>query len=88
MPVREELELYEMTELEARLLEAVRSSPEGASLVHLAEKLKIAPVVAGRVARSLVDMGKVRRKEDNRYYPVESTADRYPGTERGDDEQR
>jgi excisionase family DNA binding protein len=68
MPISEELELYEMTHLEARLFEAVKSNPEGASLIQLAETLKIAPVVAGRVSRSLLDMGKIR-KEDNRYYP-------------------
>jgi len=62
-------ELYQMSELEERLLEAVRQNPEGATAAQLAEKLNIANAVVGRVARSLLDVGKIR-KEDNRYFPV------------------
>jgi len=68
IPVREEL--YEMSELEKKLLEAIRHNPGGATLVHLAEGLGVAPVVAGRAARSLLDMGKIR-KEESRYYPAQ-----------------
>jgi len=69
IPVREEL--YKMSELETKLLEAIRNNPGGATLVQLAERLDVAPVVAGRVARSLIDAGKIR-KEGNRYYPENS----------------
>jgi len=69
IPVREEL--YEMSELETKLLEAIRNNPGGATLVQLAERLEVAPVVAGRAARSLIDAGKIR-KEGNRYYPENS----------------
>jgi len=67
MPVREELN--EMSGLEEKLLEVIRNSPEGATLTQLAERLDVAPVVAGRAARSLLDMEKIR-KEDSRYYPA------------------
>ena len=69
IPVREEL--YEMSELETKLLEAIRNNPSGATLVQLAERLEVAPVVAGRAARSLIDAGKIR-KEGNRYYSENS----------------
>lgn len=67
MPVKEEL--YEMSGLEEKLLELIRNNPEGATLTQLAERLDIAPVVAGRAVRSLLDMEKVH-KEDGRYYPA------------------
>ena len=69
IPVREEL--YEMSDLETKLLEAIRHNPDGAALVQLAERLEVAPVVAGRAARGLIDAGKIR-KEGNRYYPENS----------------
>ena len=71
IPVREEL--YEMSELEieTKILEAIRHNPDGATLVQLAERLGVAPVVAGRAVRSLLDAGKIR-KEGIRYYPENS----------------
>jgi excisionase family DNA binding protein len=69
MPVSEEL--YEMSELEERLREAIRQSPEGATLAQLAERLNIALVVDGRAAGSLLDVGEVR-KGNNHYYPANS----------------
>jgi len=76
IPVGEELFTifhppYEMSELETKLLEAIRNNLGGATLVQLAERLEVAPVVAGRAARSLLDAGKIR-KEGNRYYPENS----------------
>ena len=70
IPVREELELYEMSRQEIKLLEAVMRNPGGVALLELAERVGIAPIVAGRAARNLLDAGKIR-KEDNRYYPAQ-----------------
>ena len=69
MPVKEEL--YTMSALETKLLEAIRHNLGGVTLVQLAEHLEVAPVVAERAARSLMDSGKIR-KEGNRYYPENS----------------
>lgn len=70
MPVREELDLYEMSRPEIRLLEAVMLNPGGVALPELAERVGVAPIVAGRAVRNLLDAGKIR-KEDNRYYPAQ-----------------
>jgi excisionase family DNA binding protein len=69
IPVREELELYEMSRQEIKIFEAVMRNPGGVALLELAERVGIAPIVAGRAARNLLDAGKIR-KEDNRYYPA------------------
>jgi len=69
MPVREELELYEMSKLEITFLEAVMQNAGGIALLELAETVGVAPIVAGRAVRNLLDAGKIR-KEDNRYYPA------------------
>jgi excisionase family DNA binding protein len=70
IPVREELELYEMSRQEIKIFEAVMRNPGGVALLELAERVGIAPIVAGRAARNLLDAGKIR-KEDNRYYPAQ-----------------
>ncbi|MBI2328376.1 MAG: helix-turn-helix domain-containing protein [Chloroflexi bacterium] len=73
MPVREELEIQEMSETEIRFFEAVMDNPRGVTLREMAEKVGIAPIVAGRSVRNLLDAGKIR-KEDNHYYVMNSGA--------------
>ena len=67
MPVKEELEVQGMSKMEKSLIEAVIGNPGGVTLREMAEKVGIAPIVAGRFVRNLLDAGRIR-KEDNRYY--------------------
>jgi excisionase family DNA binding protein len=69
MPIKDEL--YEMSELEAKFFEAVRHNESGATLIELAERLDVAPVVIGRAAKYLLDAGRIR-KEGSRYYLANS----------------
>jgi len=71
IPVSEELEVHEMSEMEIRLFEAVMGNPEGITLQELAERVGVVPIVAGRFMRNLLDVGKIR-KEDKRYYLTNS----------------
>ena len=69
MPIKEEL--YEMSELETKPFEAVRHNDSGATLIELAERLDVAPIVIGRAAKYLLDAGRIR-KEGSRYYLASS----------------
>ena len=59
----------EISDLEAKLLAAIREHPEGMTLTMVADSLGVAPVVLGRASRSLLGEGKIR-KEDKSYFPV------------------
>ncbi len=71
MPVNEGLEVQRMSKEEKRLFEVVMDNPGGVTLREMAEKVGIASIVAGRFVRSLLDVGKIRKK-DNRYYLTNS----------------
>lgn len=69
MPIKKEL--YEMSEIEAKLLETVQYNPNGVTLVQLTERLDVTPAFVGEGVRSLLDAGRIR-KEGNRYYLANS----------------
>jgi hypothetical protein len=56
-------------DLEAKLLAAVNEHPEGITLPEVAYSLGVVPIVLGRASRSLLDKGKIRKKEKF-YFPV------------------
>jgi len=64
VPVVEE----EARNLEAEMLAIVNEHLDGIDLVGVAEQLGVAPVVLGRVSKSLVDKGEVR-KDEKLYFP-------------------
>jgi hypothetical protein len=55
-------------DLEGEMLAIVNENPEGISLIGVAEHLGVASVVLGRVSKSLVDKGEVR-KDEKLYFP-------------------
>ena len=59
----------EAHDLEAKLLAAVNKHPDGITLTGVAYSLGVAPIVLGRASRSLLDKGKIRKKEKF-YFPV------------------
>ncbi len=59
----------EIPDLEAKLLAAISSNPQGITLTEVAESLGVIPIVFGRAARKLVDEGRVR-KENKSYFPI------------------
>jgi hypothetical protein len=59
----------EAHDLEAKLLAAVNKRPDGITLTGVAYSLGVAPIVLGRASRSLLDKGKIRKKE-KLYFPV------------------
>ncbi|MDP2729835.1 MAG: hypothetical protein Q8O55_05080 [Dehalococcoidales bacterium] len=59
----------ESPDMEAKLLSAINSHPEGITLVEVAESLGVVPIVLGRVSRKLLNEAKIR-KEDKVYFPV------------------
>ncbi len=66
-PIAEE----ETPDLETKLMAAVSEHPEGMTLAGIADSLGVAPVVLGRVSKSLMKKGKVR-KEEKLYFPAAS----------------
>jgi uncharacterized protein YicC (UPF0701 family) len=58
-------------DLEAEMLAAVKEHPEGINLAGIADSLGVAPVVLGRVSKSLLDKGKIRKYE-KLYFPTAS----------------
>jgi DNA-binding MarR family transcriptional regulator len=59
------------SELEEKLLAAIKKHRDGIMLSAAAEIVEIAPVVLGRAAKSLVEKGLIR-KEQKLYFPVEN----------------
>jgi hypothetical protein len=60
----------ENPDLEAKLLAAIGEYPAGGiTLAELANTLGVAPVVLGRVSKSLIKKEKIRRENKN-YFPV------------------
>lgn len=67
VPVAEE----EMPDLEGKLLAAISVRPGGITLAEVAGRLGVFPIVLGRASRSLLEKGKIRKK-DRLYFPVVS----------------
>jgi hypothetical protein len=59
----------EITDLETKLLAAVNKHPEGINLAGIANSLGVAPVVLGRISKSLIEKGKIC-KEEKLYFPA------------------
>ncbi|MBI4296130.1 MAG: hypothetical protein HY667_03320 [Chloroflexi bacterium] len=55
--------------LEAKLILAIWEHPEGITLAEVAKNLDVAPIVLGRVSRTLLDKAKIR-KEGKLYFPM------------------
>ena len=62
-------EKVRVPDLEANLLAAIRKHPMGITLAEVAESLGVVPIVLGRAARSLLEKGKIR-KRNKIYFPV------------------
>ena len=60
------------------MLAAVNEHPEGMTLAGIADSLGVAPVVLGRVSKSLMKKGKVR-KEEKLYFPAASESEAEQG---------
>ena len=56
-------------DLEDKVLSIINEHPNGITLMDIAEKFGVVPVVLGRASRSLLEKGKIR-KEEKLYYPV------------------
>jgi hypothetical protein len=56
-------------DLETKLLAAVKEHPEGMTLAGIADSLGVAPVVLGKVSKSLLKKGEIR-KNGRFYFPV------------------
>lgn len=72
MPVKEVVEEEEApaeTGMEERVLEFIESHPEGVRVSDMEESLGVARTRLGKIARRLLDEGKVRR-EENLYFPL------------------
>jgi len=65
----ETLAAEETIDLEVKMLTAVNEHPDGMTLAGIADSLGVAPVVLGRVSKSLLDKGKIR-KEEKLYFPL------------------
>jgi hypothetical protein len=65
VPVAEE----EIPNLETKMLAAVNEHPEGITLAEIADSFGVVPVVLGRVSKSLLDKGKIR-KDERLYFPA------------------
>jgi hypothetical protein len=61
----------EAPDLETEMLTAINEHPEGINLAGVADSLGVAPVVLGRVSKSLLDKGKIR-KDEKIYFPIAS----------------
>jgi hypothetical protein len=60
-----------ISDLETQMLAAVSKHPEGMTLAGIADSLGVAPVVLGRVSKSLMNKRKIR-KEEKLYFPAAS----------------
>jgi hypothetical protein len=60
----------EIPDLDTKVLAAVNEHPEGINLAGVAESLSVAPIVLGKVSKSLLAKGEVR-KEGKLYFPVD-----------------
>jgi uncharacterized protein YicC (UPF0701 family) len=71
MPLEKEAPAAEKgnPDLETNMLAAVSEHPEGITLAGIADSLGVAPVVLGRVSKSLMKKGKIR-KEEKLYFPA------------------
>jgi len=69
VPMAESIVEEGIMDLEDKVLSIINQHPNGISLVDIAEKLGVVPVVLGRSSRSLLEKGKIR-KEEKLYYPV------------------
>jgi len=67
VPVAEE----GVPDLEAKLLAAIKEYSSGVTLVEVANRLGVVPIVLGRASRRLLDKGEIR-KENKLYFPVAS----------------
>ncbi|MGA2670762.1 MAG: hypothetical protein ABSF21_05040 [Dehalococcoidia bacterium] len=65
-------------DLEIKMLTAVREHPEGTTLAGIADSLDVASVVLGRVSKSLMKKG-VIRKEEKLYFPADGESDSKQG---------
>jgi hypothetical protein len=61
----------EIRDLKTEMLAAINEHPEGINLAGVADSLGVAPVVLGRVSKSLLDKGKIR-KDEKLYFPAAS----------------
>ena len=59
----------EIPDLEAQLLAAVRKHAMGITLAEVAKSLGVVPIVLGRAAKSLLEKGKIHKK-DKIYFPA------------------
>lgn len=59
----------EIANLEGKLLAAINAHPDGTTLAEVAYSLGVVPIVLGRASRSLLDKGKIHKKE-KLYFPV------------------
>lgn len=67
--VKEEEASLEIS-LEERVLEVIKSHPEGVSVGDMEEPLGVSRLRLGKIAKTLLNEGKVR-KEENLYFPLE-----------------
>lgn len=61
----------EIHDIETKMLSAISEHPEGITLAGIADSLGVAPVVLGRVSKSLMKKGEIR-KEEKLYFPAAS----------------
>jgi hypothetical protein len=64
------------SDLEIKMLAAVREHPEGINLIKTADSLGVAPVILGQVSKSLMKKGMIR-KEAKLYFPVNGSEGHY-----------
>jgi hypothetical protein len=66
-------------DLETKMLAAINEHPEGMTLAGIADSLGVASVVLGRVSKSLIEKGEIR-KEEKLYFPAAGESKAKQGT--------